>query len=135
MILTGLDSGDVSHPSIACDTDSGIHVVWYDASSGNPDVYYLRGLVQGVSAVESRPSSHVPRPCVSATIVRGVLMIGDRRPKTGDRAELLDASGRKVLDLTTGANDIGALAPGVYFVRAVSGKLSAAQFRRVIITR
>jgi hypothetical protein len=135
MILTGLDSGDVNRPSIACDADSGIHIVWYDASSGNPDVYYLRGFMQGFSAVESRPSSLVFRPCVSATIVRGVLMIGDRRPKTGDRAELLDASGRKVLDLTTGANDIGALAPGVYFVRAVSGKLSAAQFRRVIITR
>jgi hypothetical protein len=30
---------------------------------------------------------------------------------------LLDSSGRKVLDLHPGANDVRALAPGVYFVR------------------
>ena len=50
------------------------------------------------------------------TIVRGVLMMGDRGQKTGDRAELLDISGRKVLDLRPGANDVRRLAPGVYFV-------------------
>ena len=33
------------------------------------------------------------------------------------RAELLDITGRKVLDLEPGVNDVRALAPGVYFVR------------------
>jgi hypothetical protein len=34
---------------------------------------------------------------------------------------LIDATGRKVLDLKPGANDVSGLAPGVYFVRFVSG--------------
>jgi len=56
---------------------------------------------------------------VGPTIVRGVLFLGsDRRPKTGDRPALLDISGRKVMDLKPGVNDVGALAPGVYFVRS-----------------
>ncbi len=54
---------------------------------------------------------------LEATIVRGILMMGDWGPKTEDRVELLDAAGRKVLDLHPGANDASRLAPGVYFVR------------------
>jgi len=54
----------------------------------------------------------------NATLVRGVLVLGvvGSRQNTGYRAELLDATGRKVLDLHPGANDVRALAPGVYFV-------------------
>jgi len=72
-----------------------------------------------------------------ATVMRGVLMIGDRGQKTGDRAALLDASGRKVLDLKPGANDMRHLAPGVYFVRegpqAASHKPQAVS--KIVITR
>jgi len=51
--------------------------------------------------------------------LRGVLFLpGDRGAGTGDRSALMDVSGRKVLDLHAGANDVRALAPGVYFVRS-----------------
>jgi len=30
------------YPSIAASPQSGVHVVWYDARSGNPKIYYLR---------------------------------------------------------------------------------------------
>jgi hypothetical protein len=56
-------------------------------------------------------------------------MIGDRGPKTGDRAELLDASGRKVLDIRAGANDVSRLAPGVYFVQ----EAQARAVRKIIV--
>jgi hypothetical protein len=69
------------------------------------------------AGVADTPNPGVRMPNPSPTVVRGVLMIGDRGPKTGDRAELLDASGKKVLDLKTGANDVNRLAPGVYFVQ------------------
>jgi len=78
------------------------------------------------------------------TIVRGVLVLGAvdsrqsaeySRQNTAYRAELLDAAGRKVMDLRLGANDVGRLAPGVYFVRAVSCKLSAVSCSKVVITR
>ena len=39
------------------------------------------------------------------------------KPQT---ASLLDISGRKVLDLRPGKNDVRALAPGVYFARQAS---------------
>ena len=71
--------------------------------------FYGAGIEEG-----RQPRANGLRP--TATVIRGVLMIGDRGPKTGDRAELLDASGRKVLDIRAGANDVSRLAPGVYFV-------------------
>ena len=67
-----------------------------------------------------------------ASVVRGVLMIGDRGQKTGERAELLDASGRKVMNLRAGANDVRALAPGVYFVREAQAQAQAVT--KVVLT-
>jgi len=52
------------------------------------------------------------------TIVRGVLRLpaaASLKPQAS--SWLLDASGRKVLGLKPGANDVGGLVPGVYFVR------------------
>jgi hypothetical protein len=53
----------------------------------------------------------------TTTIVRGVLFLtGDGRPETGGRATLLDAAGRRVMELQPGPNDVQHLSPGVYFV-------------------
>ena len=72
-----------------------------------------------------------------ATVVRGVLVLDavGSRQNVDCRAELQDISGRKVLDLRPGANDVSGLAPGVYFVRAVSCGLSAASCQKVVVTR
>jgi hypothetical protein len=58
-----------------------------------------------------------------------------RGEKREARSELLDISGRKVLDLQAGANDISRLAPGVYFVRAVSRELSAVSCHKVLVQK
>jgi parallel beta-helix repeat protein len=64
------------------------------------------------------------------TIVHVVLFVAVARDEgQGTRDELLDVSGRKVLDLHPGANDVRALASGVYFVREASG------MRRVTVLR
>jgi hypothetical protein len=68
------------------------------------------------AGVEESHKPHAEGCKPTATVMRGVLMIGDRGQGTGDGAELLDAAGRKVLRLHAGANDVSALAPGVYFV-------------------
>jgi hypothetical protein len=69
-----------------------------------------------------------------ATIVRGLLGFapagGTGRTAPG---ELLDVSGRKVLDLHPGANDVRALAPGVYFVHEAQTQAQA--IRKVVVTR
>jgi len=89
----------------------------------------------GGAAVEETLNDVCAAVDAGPTIVRSVLMIGVRGRETGDRAELLDISGRKVLDLKPGANDVRALAPGVHFVRAAGCEPSAVSCRKVIVTR
>jgi len=114
-ILTSLDSADVSHPSVACDADSGIHIVWYDASSGNPDVYYLHGTMPGAGVLEGRPSSFVPGPVQRATVLR----CGSLGPQSS--MTFFDACGRSVTDPV----------PGVYFLLSPGGS----QHRRLVVVR
>jgi YVTN family beta-propeller protein len=93
-----------------------------------------------VGVAEERPQASHRGP--QATIVRGVLVLprdmtglagnSDRAP----RPTLLDVTGRRVMDLRAGANDISRLAPGVYFVlRAASGERQAAGATKVVIQR
>jgi hypothetical protein len=59
-------------------------------------------------------------PAAGPTLVRGVLHLPSS-PNPSIPSALLDASGRKALDLRPGGNDISHLAPGVYFVRTAAG--------------
>lgn len=52
-----------------------------------------------------------------ASIVRGVLHLSASSVLRGASGVLLDASGRRVLDLRSGPNDVTGLAPGVYFLK------------------
>ncbi len=73
-----------------------------------------------------------------ATIVRGVLVLGavDSSQNTRYRAELLDISGRSVACLHPGANDVRALAPGVYFVRGYDRAYwGEGRTRKVVVQR
>jgi hypothetical protein len=88
------------------------------ASSGTRDTVmgnYIRlGFLQtGVEELENRGVSSEKG---GATIARGVLhlplSLSPLLPQS-----LLDISGRRVLDLKPGANDVSRLNPGVYFVR------------------
>jgi hypothetical protein len=73
-----------------------------------------------------------------ASLVRGVLNleVGSRQ-NTACRAELLDVSGREVRDLHPGANDVRALAPGVYFIREEpqAAGINLQAVLKVILTR
>ncbi|MBM3314963.1 T9SS type A sorting domain-containing protein [candidate division WOR-3 bacterium] len=58
--------------------------------------------------------SRVERP--AATFVRGTLVLSVSL--SAIRSSLFDLSGRRVMRLRSGLNDVSGLAPGVYFVRA-----------------
>jgi len=80
----------------------------------------------GPYGVQEQKVGFQERRC--ATIVRGVLFLPrdmtEIRPGISDRVPrpvLLDISGRKVLDLRAGANDVRALPTGVYFIRQSVG--------------
>ena len=92
--------------------------------------------------IEETPNAKVRMTNGGATIVRGVLFL----PKMGTvpsgtvptfGPSLLDISGRKVLDLKPGANDVRALAPGVYFVWEESHAASSEPqaVLKVVVTR
>jgi len=81
----------------------------------------------GIEGAEP-PSS--PRS-VPAVIIRGVLYLpSSTSPSTNS---LLDAAGRKALDLRPGVNDVSRLAPGVYFVREQPGHSYHAQTVRGVV--
>ena len=48
---------------------------------------------------------------------------------------LLDASGRKVMDLHPGANDVSRLPAGVYFVREAQAQAQAQAVHKVVIQK
>jgi len=115
-------------PSIADGGNSAspfhLHVVWSDYRDGNSEMYYKHDSV--VLALSDNPQPHDRGARPMASIVRGVLVLprdmtelsgnSDRVP----RPVLLDATGRKVIDLRPGVNDLSGLAAGVYFVREQS---------------
>jgi hypothetical protein len=82
----------------------------------------------------SKPQAPSLKPAV--TIVHGVLMLGavDSRQNTGYRVELLDVSGRKVLDLHPGPNDVRSLSPGAYFVRLGPNRKDT-RLTKLVVTR
>jgi hypothetical protein len=68
-----------------------------------------------------------------ATLVRGVLNL----PASAFtlHSSLFSLSGQKVLDLRPGANDVGALNPGIYFIREGQAQAQTQAVRKVIIAR
>ena len=72
---------------------------------------------------------------IHPTVVRDVLVLpAAPSPWLRNSSLLLDVSGRRVLDLQPGPNDVSRFSPGVYFLRSAnSGRPSAVQ--KVIVTR
>lgn len=94
----------------------------------------LMTVLSGVA--EEPPTTRKVQPI--ATIVRGVLFLPESPiANRGSPSVLLDIGGRKVADLHPGANDVRALAPGVYFVRErhAQAQAQAQAVRKVIVTR
>ena len=91
---------------------------------------FIPGPPSGVKE-RSKPQATSLQPM--ATIVHGVLYLAGAASRKPQASGLLDISGRKVLDLRPGANDVGHLSPGVYFVREAQAQAQAT--RKVVITR
>ncbi len=134
--------GDQVGPALARGTGSQLFLAymgWAGTVGGKTyNTDRIWGTFGPFPGIQETPNAEVRTPRPLPTIVRGVLFLGvDSRQHSAYRAELLDISGRQVLDMKPGANDVSHLAPGVYFVcsepSAVSRKPSAVT--KVIITR
>lgn len=87
--------------------------------------YELPGV--GIETAAVPPACHTS----TATVVRGSLnLTSDSSNLTSDIA-LVDVSGRRVLDLRSGPNEVSALAPGVYFIQSRGAPVS----RKILLTR
>jgi DNA-binding beta-propeller fold protein YncE len=97
----------------------------YVANAGSSSISVIRTDPPGLAG-DMRPLAARRGP----TIVRNVLDLQSLASNRQPPAVLLDASGRRVLDLAPGANDVSALAAGAYYV--VSGNRVSS---RVVILR
>jgi hypothetical protein len=134
--------GNQLHPALARGAGSELFLVyqgWVGIRGGkNYSTYRTWGKFNPEpSSVEETPSEVVLTPNRGATIVRRVLFLSEDTSFKPQAASLLDVSGRKVIDLKAGANDVSGLAPGVYFVREEpqSAGLQPQAVRKVVLTR
>jgi hypothetical protein len=110
------------YPDIGVDSAGYVYIVWSHGPSNLGEIWLS---TNNPSAIAEEPTQPAITARPSATVVRGVLVLDGlgtqselpERNSVMSRAALLDISGRKVLDLHSGANDVRALAPGVYFIR------------------
>ncbi|MBM3313948.1 T9SS type A sorting domain-containing protein [candidate division WOR-3 bacterium] len=133
-LIPGGPSGDTLCVLYMADSVAGFFVYAQGPGTHNPVLcQFVPGSALGIQRTSS---AEVRTPNPGPTIVRGVLNLeAYSRQHTAYRAELLDVSGRRVLDLHPGANDVSRLAPGVYFVRAVAHESSVGGCRKVVIAR
>jgi len=110
------DSFSVATPFVDF-SGSILHVIWKDTRDGHGAIYYKRNPSGNVGPAESR-APQASRFGRATTIVRGVLLREDSQGAGSNPGWLLDVSGRRLLPLRPGANDVSRLASGVYFVRA-----------------
>jgi hypothetical protein len=109
-------TGTQRQPDIASDS-TRFFVLWSDNARADFDI--LATFVDSagnVGAEESRQLTADSRQL--PTVVRGVLWLPPAASHKPQASNLLDAAGRKLIDLRPGANDVSRLAPGVYFVQA-----------------
>jgi hypothetical protein len=142
----GIDCGYYAESVYACNN-------WWGDSTGpfHPDsnpggrgdtlsdgVFFKPWLRDSVS-LPGVSESYVGTPAslpTQATVVHRVLDFAEAAGRKPQAASLLDISGRKVLGLKPGANDVTGLAPGVYFLRSPTGmERGASGATKVIVTR
>ncbi len=106
---------------LACGTEPWC-MVWsptnnrtFIANHGSSDVAVVRDDMSGVGQESS--VSRGRRQMAGMAVVRGSLYLPTTVSWQSGSVVLLDVSGRRVMELVPGTNDVSHLAPGVYFVR------------------
>jgi len=108
-------SGDSLAIGFEQDSIAGFNSGGTGAISRNP-ICIWHGTVSGAVS-ESRPPSLPPRLSLTASLIRNVLNLQSSFCNLKSEIVLLDASGRRVMSLRPGPNDVSSLPGGAYFIR------------------
>jgi len=120
-----IDSARKTNPTM---TTVGVTEHWCIWQSSDQQIWGSYLCASGVEeSLKPQASSRKP----ATTVVRGALFLPEAASCKPQAASLLDVSGRKVMGLMAGANDVSRLSPGVYFVR----EAQAQAVRKVVLTR
>jgi len=132
LLLYGGQSVDVSFQSIRFSVPGPYHgQLALRGLHGEEEAADWDFWVDGNLGVEERPAC--ADADVAPTIVRGVLFLPVSLFTL--HSSLFDMTGRQVMSLRPGANDISRLSPGVYFVREAQAQAQAQVVRKIVITR
>ncbi|MEO0071569.1 MAG: hypothetical protein ABIK39_05740 [candidate division WOR-3 bacterium] len=137
----GLELWDVTNPTTptrlgSCNTPSRAYGV---AVAGNyayvaDEEANLRIIEFYGGGIEEYFPPTANRSRQTATIVRSTLFLSRKvSALSREPVLLLDITGRKVLDLKPGTNDIRHLSPGVYFIRTHSTFVNQQEAQKVIV--
>lgn len=124
-------------PSVTLDADGLPFVAWSADSSRTGYKNQIWYNTHSVGGQAEQPGGLLTTRELGATVVSGVLFLTEASSPKPQAAGLMDISGRKVLDIRPGANDVRALAPGVYFIGEGLGTRGQGlgRIRKVIVTR
>ncbi|MBN2564854.1 MAG: exo-alpha-sialidase, partial [Candidatus Eisenbacteria bacterium] len=120
------------YPDIGADSAGHAYIVWYQPNASRGEIWFATNAPLGIA--EGTPNAELRAPNSGPTVVRGVMYL----PRSLDPSVptcLLDISGREVMDLKPGANDVSLLSPGVYFVREAQAQAQAQAVRKIVVTR
>ena len=133
-----LVSIDTTHeldvPDIRADSAGHAYVTWMTTSTQNSEIWFA---TNNPAAIAEQPVQQLVDVQPSATIVRRVLFLAERPSSSPSASYLLDISGRQVVALKPGANDVSRLSPGVYFIReglGIRGE-GPGKTRKIVVTR
>ncbi len=128
---------------IALDAERNVYVAGFSMSNAQGFDYVTAKYVQE-PGVEERTKCE-PRSANWPTVVAGVLFLprdmtdfGSGKSDRVPGSALLDITGRKVMSIVPGENDVSGLSPGVYFVVGEGSRSQGAEdsrVRKVVVTR
>jgi hypothetical protein len=122
-------------PAIVPDAGGGAIVAWLSYQGGDALRIYAQRVADG-AGIEEAVNNRRGAMNAGPTVVRGALFLaGEASGHKPQAASLWDINGCRVMELRPGANDLGALAPGVYFVRQEPQTASQKLFVRLVVTR
>ena len=132
VLVTDDTTAEKYDADIGADSAGHAYVVWRDQRDGRNEIWFSTNCPAGIAEEPTRlPISAQP----SATVVRNFLLLPSAASPKPQAASLLDISGRQVVALKPGANDVSRLSPGVYFVKEAQAQAQAQALRKVVITK